>query len=274
MFGKMVEMSGHAFARPSGRIKTVLGLVGGFALLGGSQAMALSTSTLFTTVQDFTGWSNGGGSPVTSFGPSTAYDSDGSAVDGLGSSTPGAAGTPGSMAINTGGNAIGYTYTVFSSPNLLYNVAAMQQIDPGFTTGGTTVAASNTMYYNYSVPNWTGPDEYYQFGIDLSYPGDSYYGLFFDSSTINDGVIDGLQTYTAVIPYTITANSGGGNFSISPAINAGVYGSGIYGIDNTINGPFYVDDFAVASVAVPEPATLGLFGTALSMLVVRRRRKA
>jgi hypothetical protein len=280
MFGKLVEMSGRICARPSERLKIMLGLVAGFALLGGSKAMGqipAGSVALFTTVQDFTGWSNGGGSPVTSFGPvgASVYDADQGTdtTDGLANNS--AAGTPGSMQINTGGNAIGNTYTVFSSPNVLYNTAVMSIVDPGFTTPGQTVASSNTMYITYTAPQWAdvfSTDVYYQVGVDLSYPGDSYYGTFFENNVINDGVIDGLQTYTAVIPYTIAANSGGGNFSVSPALNAGVYGSGVYGFDNVMTTPWYVDDIDVAPV--PEPATLSVFGAALSMLMFRRRRKA
>ena len=134
MFGKMLDMNIGGFARPGRHAKIMLGVAAGLAFLGGGKAMAQdadagSTTDLFTTVQDFTGWSNGGGSPVTSFGPVTAatYDADGSATNGLASG--GGVGTPGSMQINTGSNAVGYTYTVFSA-NLLYNAAAMAAIDP------------------------------------------------------------------------------------------------------------------------------------------------
>ena len=254
----------------------MLGVAAGLAFLGGGKAMAQdadagSTTDLFTTVQDFTGWSNGGGSPVTSFGPVTAatYDADGSATNGLASG--GGVGTPGSMQINTGSNAVGYTYTVFSA-NLLYNAAAMAAIDPGGSPGGT-VPFSGTMYITYTAPTWVGPDVYYQVGLDIAYPGDGYYGTFFGGSAVSDGTIDGLATYTQAVPYSLVAGGGGG-FSISPFFNAGTYGSGVGGTSNVMTSPWYVDDIEVPTSQVPEPATLGALGSGLTLLMLRRRRQA
>jgi hypothetical protein len=238
------------------------------ALFTATQANAQLT-TLYTTQQDFTGWTNGGGSPVTTWGPTGTYDADGSSVNGVGNNTAaGAAGTPGALQINTGSNGIGYVYTVFS-PNLSSNTAALAQVDPGFVAGGGLVAASSTMYMTYTNPSMVGPDAYVQVGVDLSY-APNYYNIYFPTSTINDGVIDGLQTYTAVIPYSVTAGTGTG-FSISPFFNAGVYGSGVSGVSNVLTGPFYVDNFQVTAQAVPEPATIGLLGVASTLLLARRR---
>lgn len=241
-------------------------MVGGFAVAAQAQVPV----TLFTTQDDFTGWTNGSGSPVTSFGPSST-DYDGSSVNGLGNTTlPVGIGTPGSMEINTGSNAIGYTFTVFS-PSEQNNQAFMTAFDPGSVAGSSTVtttAYSGTLYYTYSVPNFTGPDDYYQVGVDIAYAGDSYYGQFFESSLSAPVTVGGIQWVTATIPYTIVASSGGG-FSISPSFNAGVYGSGVSGVDNVINGPVYFDDFQVNTV--PEPMSLGLLSLG-GLLSLRRRR--
>ena len=81
----------------------------------------------------------------------------------------------------------------------------------------------------YTAPSFVGPDAYYNVGVDFAYAGRrllwppvSY------TSNINDGVIDGLQTYTAVIPYTLVASAGTA-MTISPFLNAGTYGSGVGG---------------------------------------------
>jgi hypothetical protein len=222
--------------------------------------------TLFTTQDDFSqsGWANGGGSPAVSFGASGAFDADGSTTNGLGNLTnAGGTGTAGSLQVNTGTNAIGYTYTVFS-PNELNNQAFMSAFDPG-STAGSTVPYSGNIYVSFSVPSFVGPDVYYQVGIDLAYPGDGYYGLSFSSSTSQVGSV-----ITATIPYTIVASSGG-SLTISPSFNAGVYGSGVSGTSNVLTAPIYFDNFQVT--AVPEPASIGLLGAA-SLLTMRRRRRA
>jgi hypothetical protein len=252
-----------------GRARLSLALLASGALFAASQAQA-AIATLFTTQQDFTGWTNGGGSPVVTWGPSGLYDSDGSSVNGVGNNTAaGAAGTPGSLQINTGANGINYTYTVFS-PNLSSNPAALAQVDPGYVVGGGLVAASSTMYMTYTNPTMVGPNAYAQVGVDLSY-APNYYNTYFPATTINDGIIDGLQTYTAVIAYNVTAGPGTG-FSISPFFNAGVYGTGVAGVSNVLVGPFYVDNIGVTAQAVPEPATIGLLTGGMSLLALRRRK--
>jgi hypothetical protein len=214
------------------------------AALSAARSAEAQTVTLFTTQDDFTGWANSG--PVVSNGPTNTYDSDGSTTNGYGNTTnPGGTAVvgAGSLQINTGSNAIGYTYTAFS-PNELNNQSFMNLIDPG-SVGGTTVAYSGTMYMTYTVPSFVGPDVYYQFGIDLAYPGSGYYSPYFETSLTPATTVDGLSTVTATIPYTIKAGSGG-SFTISPFLNAGVYGSGVSGTSNVMTAPFYIDDIAVS----------------------------
>lgn len=251
--------------RPLNRIAG-MGVLAGLPLIVASAAHA-QLVPLFSTYDDFnqSGWALGG--PASSLAATTTEDYDGGTVDGAGNLTsPGAPGTAGSLMVNFGSNPIGYTYTVFS-PNELNNSAFMSLFDPG-SSGGNTVAYKGTLYYTYSTPSFVGPDDYYQVGIDLSYPGDGYYGQYFETKTVDDGIIDGIDWTTATIPYTINAGSGGG-FTISPSWNAGVYGSGVGGVSNVLTGPVYYDAFDVN--AVPEPTTLSLLGIG-SLLALRRRR--
>jgi hypothetical protein len=122
------------------------------------------------------------------------------------------------------------------------------------------------MYMVYTAPaafNGT----YLQMGVNLDYPADGYYQMFFGSS-VSDGTVDGLTTYTDTIPYTITAGSGNlTNFQLAIASNS----------NSSVAGTMYVDDISLSppvQAPVPEPATLGILGAGLSMLTLRRRHKA
>jgi hypothetical protein len=267
MFGKKVNMSG--------RVKVMLGVAASVALLGGSKAMAqvpAGLTPLYTTVDDFTGANiNNWSGSVTSVEATTAWDADGSTTDGAVNNY--APGTAGSLEIDQNGEEFGWGPMVdLPSSNTYWNATFMSAIDPG-STPGTTVAFSGTLYLTYSA-QLTGPDAYYEIGLGLEYPGDGYWQQNWQSSLIDDGTINGLPTYTAVIPYTIGASNSNGGFTITPWMNSGVYGAGIPGIDDTFIGPIYIDSVSVPTSQVPEPATLGVLGAGLAMLTVRRRRHA
>src|ERR1700733_2808538 len=103
--------------RPSGQMRlTAIGVLTAAALTASRSAQA-QTATLFTTQDDFSGWTASG--PSVSVGPSSTYDFDGSTTNGYGNTTnAGGAAVmgAGSLQINTGSNAIGYT-TVAASPD-------------------------------------------------------------------------------------------------------------------------------------------------------------
>jgi hypothetical protein len=248
-----------------GMIQTI---VFGGAFAFATVAAQAANVNLFNTQEDFTGWTNGGGSPVSTWGPN-ATDYDGVTLNGIGNTTaPAAPGTAGSLQLNTGSNAIGYTFTAFS-PNELNNAGFMSAFDPG-TTPGNTVAYSGTLYLTYSVPAFVGTQVYYQVGVDISYPGNSYYGLFFESALSSPTTVNGVSWVTATIPYSLVASSGG-SLTISPSFNAGVYGTGVAGTDNVLTGPIYFDNFQVPSAVTPEPASIA--GAALFSLCLTRRRR-
>jgi hypothetical protein len=230
---------------------------------------------LFTTVSDFTDWSASG--DATAVAASTAYDFDGGTTNGLGNNpgnnsasiNAGGASTGGSLQVMT--TTLGYNYLAFS-PSESYNQSFMSAIDPGsiaaYTAAsdyglGTTVPYSGDLYFVYTVPTFSALS-YYEFGLDLAYNGDGYYNPQF-ANGVSDGTIDGLSTYTVTIPYTIVGASLQG-FSIGIVDNANA----------TASSPFYFDDISLSPpvAAVPEPATLGMLGTGVTMLMFRRQRQS
>lgn len=222
------------------------------------RASAQSTTTLFTTYDDFSAFATNAGSTVSA---DNSFSTDGSTVNGIGNlSNPGGTGTSGSLSI-TWASSVGNYNTIAIGPSQGGNAAFLSAIDPG-TDGINAVPASGNIYMDYSLPDNEG-GSYFQIGVLFQYAAVGYYDAHFSSSTTDLGTTDpnGLELYRATIPYTITAGAWNG------------FGFGImYNSDYQPVLPFHVDNIRVA--AIPEPSTIALVGLGLSGLtVIWRRRK-
>ena len=222
---------------------------------------AQAQQTLFTTYDDFAGWS---GSSGTTAGQSTAWDFDGSTINGLGNNgNAGGAGTAGSLSIQ--GPPAGNVWTdVAWSPGEAWLPLFMHAVDPGSLAAysaesgygpGTTVANSGVLQMTYTFPDNEG-GSYFQLGVAFNYDGN--WNAFFGSS-VSYATVNGQDTTTVDIPYTINAVSAGITY-----FSMGI----IYNSDYSPVLPFYVDNIQV----IPEPSTAALVGLgALGLAMLRRR---
>ena len=219
-----------------------------------------SAQVLFTTYDDFAGWS---GSIGTTAGQSTAWDFDGSTINGLGNNgNAGGAGTAGSLSIV--GPPTGTWTDVAWSPGEAWLPLFMHAVDPGSLASwnaeagygpGTTVAYSGMIQMTYTFPDNEG-GSYFQLGIAFNYDGN--WNAFFGSSIAYSSV-NGQNTTTVDIPYTINGVNAGLTY-----FNMGI----MYNSDYAPVLPFYVDQIQIA----PEPSSLALFGLgALGLAWLRRR---
>lgn len=223
------------------------------------QPAANAQSSLYTTYNDFSGASDagwGGGTPTAV----SSFSTDASTVNGLGNSTsPGGAGTSGSLLIAAG--VTGWT-DVATLPGL-NSFAAISAVDPGYANDGVAVAATGNIYLDYSSPNNVG---YFQMGVLLGYAGNGYWPPVFSSSTTDLGFTDpnGLEVYRATIPYSIAAGGAGsmGGIGVGIMVNT----------DRTGANAFYVDNISVSASPVPEPGTMALAAMGGAALLFFRRR--
>jgi autotransporter-associated beta strand protein len=211
---------------------------------------------LFTTEQDFAGWTATGASGTTGGAvaavSSSVWDFDGSTTNGLGNTTPGA-GTAGSLQVTLGSTALtgGGFNELAAGPgfNEFNNQAFLSAWDPGATanganTAGDLVAFTGTMYMVYTTPTWSTAPGYYSLGFLFQYAGNGYYQTFFPSSTTSAGIVDGYQTTIATIPYTIDASSNAGlGFSLMINTQTGAVAS----------SPIYIDDISMTLPTPPPP---------------------
>jgi hypothetical protein len=201
-------------------------------------ARAHADTKLFTTQQDFAGWT-GNASIANSV---SATDLDGATTNGA--INNGGAGTGGSL----GTSWISGTFDYFYGPGEQGNAPFLAALGTSNTGAGYT-AASGFLAIDYTKPP-PGTGSYFQLGVVLNY--DSNFGQTFGTETDN-----GNGTYTAVIPYTINATAASTYFQLGL----------IYNSNYNTNTVFNIDNIRV----VPEPASLAVLSLAGCGMIRRRR---
>ena len=224
-----------------------------------------SAQKLFTTYEDFAGWTGQADAPTTA-GQSTAWDFDGVTINGLGNNgNAGGAGTAGSLAIQgIEGPPTNNWTSVAWSPGEAWLPLFMHAVDPGSLAAwteesgwgnGTTVEHDGILRMTYTFPDNEG-GSYFQLGVAFNYNNhwNDYWG-----SSVAYATVNGQDTTTVEIPYHIYGVSAGITY-----FSMGI----MYSSDYAPVLPFYVDSIEV----VPEPSTLALVGLgALGLALLRRR---
>jgi hypothetical protein len=193
---------------------------GCFVILG-SIARADLTTTVFTTQEDFTGWTGAN----FLFQPVSSPDFDSSSTNGLGNSTaPGGTGTPGSLGIEW----VSGTFTFGFSQQENTNTALIAALG----TGGF-------FKYQFSTPdNEAASGGYYAIGMALNYDNNFWAGAWYDGGippqyppVTNEGSSD----VTAYAHYTFNPSA------VATYLQIGFFFNSNY---NPVN-PFYLDDIQI-----------------------------
>jgi len=224
-----------------------------FALL--SCAGTASAQILFTTQGDFSTWSSDNTSVWTS--TTSATDLDGVTINGLGNTTtPGASGTAGSLAVTLVNGFGGGQITTPESANTPFT---------------TLLGQANSITIEYSTP--TTPS----YGTYFSVPqlfiqgggGVGYNDIGATSSTTAGGITTATYDISSLLSSTIATDSLSGQSGFGYYLNFGIgenYNSDYQG--STLN----VDAITANVAAAPEPSSVLLMGFGVLMLLIIGRR--
>lgn len=218
---------------------TVSILAAAAAILLLSVGQTQATTSLFTTQDDFSGWS--GGAQYTLL-PIATPDEDGSNVNGLGNTTGSSLGA---------GSLLG----AWNSGSFDYLFSQGEQSNVSFLTA---LGTGGNIIFDYQQPP-AGSGNYFQLGVVLNYPG------HFDQTFGPTGPVDlGNGWLEQTVPYTYTGDLAPSYFQIGLIVNS-----------NFTGAPLYVDNIRTDAVPVPEPASIVLTvvgGLGLCLAGVRHRR--
>jgi hypothetical protein len=181
--------------------------------VGATQAKA--DINLFTTQDDFAGWSGGG----FSVSP-TSTDLDGSSINGAANANPGSPGTPGGLSLTWQSGTFDYIFSGGLSAR------------PSFLSA---LGSSGTIYIDYTTPP-PGTGNYFQLGLVLNYSN------AFDQTFGGAAVSLGNGVSEQAINYTLS----------HPAASYGYFQLGlIYNSNYNTNTPFTVDNIHVPGTPPP-----------------------
>ena len=223
---------GHA------RSATMLCLGAALMSVGSAQA-----TELFTTQQDFTGWS--GGTALTAATAATP-DSDGATTNGLGNTTAaGSAGTAGALQVTVNSG----TYDTVGSNGEAGNSAFL-----------AALAGASPLTSDFTYPANAG--NYFQLILLLNYNGN--YDQIGPTSVSVTPNANGFYTATYKLPAGLPS---------APSSGLTYFQLGFIMNSNTPAGQtFTIDNVAVPSAPVPEPASLGIFALAGAGIAMLGRR--
>jgi subtilisin-like proprotein convertase family protein len=198
---------------------------------------------LFTTTNDFTGWTTEVG--FSNVGP-TNFDLDGSTTNGIGNTTaPGALGTGGSLNITHASNNFG---VVSYSPAENANTALI-----------TMLEKASSLSFDYTTPT-AGTGTYFQAGITVNCQGVQTNVFPASTAAVSNGVTRANINWTAVAQALLTAqSSNGGGFTY---FQLGIVWNSDYNPGTT---PFQVDNItattnATGAYIIPASSTVASEG--------------
>ena len=224
-----------------------------FALL--SCAGTASAQILFTTQNDFSTWSSSNTGVWTA--ATSATDLDGLTVNGLGNtSTPGAPGTAGSLAV-TLVNGSGYSdISTGEASNTPFN---------------TTLGQATSITIEYSTPTTPTSGNYFNLPDLVIQGGGSvgYNNIGVASSTTTGGITTATYNISPTLAATFATDSLSGAAGFGYYLQFGIlenYNSNYQG------STFNVDAITAQVAAVPEPSSVLLMGFGAFMLLIIGRR--